>query len=119
MNKYLSIIILILVSATAQASPLCTKFEKHIDINLRSIAKLDFDNNVGVEGKIEQTNLWQQISLNVNLMAQNKCPPISEPITESDYSNASIACAISKSKAADRRIETPECKIENWIKGKK
>lgn len=108
-------------SAMGQTS--CKAFESEIDMSLKRIAKemapsLPLDNSAPRETmrQLIMNNHWQSISVNVNLMSQNKCPPLKMPPIPEEYSGAAVICSLSKIATTSKGESA--CDLQTWQKNK-
>lgn len=102
----------------AKISDTCGKLDLVIDRDIAEIAVAAFENQGGIQAR--QNN----IRLNAELMAQNKCPPRNQPIEPLAYSQEHVLqCVLARlemqkspgaRKPDAKQREREKCNPRNW-----
>lgn len=101
--------------------PQCEQFVKAIDLELR-VAAYEISRGAGDNSAVRETvreiriaNHLATIGIQVQLMAQNKCPPIKVPIDVDAYEPQAKACfkALAAWKSGDP-YPVPGCDVKKW-----
>jgi hypothetical protein len=111
-------------SASAAAQQACKAFEAEIDNSYRTIAMEQQaglgDNSVPRESlrQAKIANELTSIEIHIRLMAENKCPPLKEPIAASAYFTSALKCGTARLKGQiNNSFSTPEeCRKESWVR---
>lgn len=106
----------------AQSSTSCTAFRAEIENQEKDLAAIQVDglsDNSAPRATLRQqkrTNALTRIAISVDLMAQNKCPPLSAPIDELAYITDALAC---ETALLERKSDDPACKRADWKRSAK
>ena len=125
----------LLFGCSQQTPPeICADFNAVIDRNIMEIALSDIDGDVSDKSAMQQGarlarsgNRLSTIMLNVQLQAQNKCPPRQKPLDPALYSEQATACYSARleqmtasygsdegKKAAAKAKANSSCDFKTW-----
>lgn len=105
--------------ASAQSSNACSAFLTEVDRQEKELAFLQVDglaDNSAPRASYRQqkrSNALALIAINVELMSQNKCPPLSGPVDEFAYILAATACATAELERKPDEIKQ-KCERQSW-----
>lgn len=98
-------ITLLASSAVAAPPTICAELNSAIDRNIVEIALSEFEGDMNDKSAAQQgarlvqnSNRLSTIMLNIQLQAQNKCPPRQKPIDASIYRAQAQGCYLARAK---------------------
>jgi hypothetical protein len=103
--------------AWSQLSQVCQQFEWQIrtaEMNLAAELADGFGDNSApreTNRQLRYANSWASVQTHLGLMAANKCPLFSRPITATTYLTAALECATARLKAEK---DSPKCRRNLW-----
>ena len=121
-------------TVTQPAQELCAEFNSTIDSNIMDIALSTVEGDVSDKSAMQQSarhaqnsNRLSTIMINIQLLAQNRCPPRQQPIDPSIYNKQASECYLARlqlmvaSRSKDEEKTTSSmtavdsaCKFKNW-----
>lgn len=117
-------------SATAASPAMCAEFDSVIDRNIVDIAVSEIDGSSDKSAIqqgarfTENSNRLSTIMINIQLQAQNRCPPRQKPIDASIYRSHALKCWTSrmgygsyedeKTAAAAKARVDQVCDLKTW-----
>lgn len=111
---------MVLIPAIGMAQVNCKSFERAIDDSLRAVAT-DYIAYGRDDSAARHTNRllragmeWTAIGIQIDLMAQNKCPPLRGPVTNDAYMALAKMCVQKSNEVGGARAAIAECDPASW-----
>lgn len=122
-NRFFAVVVVVFCSTSAMAQSICAPISESIENRLKKIASELYGEGMTDNSAPRETNRLLRvqneigmISVEVNLMAQNKCPPLKEPIDAAYYASTAMQCGIKTRMATDKTSVVEECNRKKWTR---
>lgn len=105
------------VNFSALAQPTCDVLSDAVELEIKKSAAVfaeGFTDDSAPRATLREMRIANSLSLaqiNLNIMAQNKCPPRQQPVNPMDYLTDALSCELAQQKGEK---DSPACDKGNW-----